>query len=177
MSKWWVAFLACVPMALVGDSPAKADFLLNCRLMNPGDPLFSAHCKEPNALVRIRCRDQAECTVLKKQYYAKSYLSPIQSKPSLATGSIAQKPVGTLTTGTTQTLGGVVSTGQSTVSGVTSGASTAVSGTVSGATQAVGGVVGTGGSAVGGAVSTGGSVVGGAVGTAGGIVGGALNRL
>ena len=60
-----VAF-AVVPLLLTSDTPAKADFLLNCRLMDSGNPVYREHCKEKSHVVRIRCQTTKACLLLRK---------------------------------------------------------------------------------------------------------------
>jgi hypothetical protein len=41
--------------------PAAADYLLNCRLMDPGHPLYRQHCKEASQVVRLECASEEDC--------------------------------------------------------------------------------------------------------------------
>ena len=43
------------------SSPVEADYLLNCRLMDPGHPLYKQHCKEASEVVRLKCDSEEEC--------------------------------------------------------------------------------------------------------------------
>ena len=41
--------------------PVAADYLLNCRLMDPGHPLYRQHCKEASQVVRLKCASEEDC--------------------------------------------------------------------------------------------------------------------
>jgi hypothetical protein len=42
-------------------APVAADYLLNCRLMDPGHALYRQHCKEASQVVRLKCGSEEEC--------------------------------------------------------------------------------------------------------------------
>jgi len=150
---------AVAPLVLLFQTDARADFLLNCRLMNPGNPVYRQHCRENLEVVRIECGTQEECLTLKKL--------------CLAGGEQALPDVGV--SSSVKALSGSTSAPGNTLNGTATGSGGAVGGTVSGASGTIGGAISGAGSAVGGAVSGAGGAGGGAVSGAGAAVGGAVS--
>lgn len=123
--------------------------------MNPGNPLYRQHCRSAESeFVRIRCRDPAECLVIKKICWfavVEAVTAGDDSKHALSPTSGGTSPKSD-TAGLANTAQGVVSgtgnavgqAGTSTVGAVAqigSAAAPAVQGTVSTAGAVLGGTV------------------------------------
>ena len=158
----YVAFAVVSLLLLSSDSPAKADFLLNCRFIDSGNPIYRQHCKE-GSVVRIKCHTEKECLLLRKLINSSGAISDVGGS-SLVTGT-----TGTASSASSQ-IGGAVSGAGSAVGGAVSSTGSQIGGAVSGAGSAVGGAVSSTGNQLGGTVSGAGSAVG-------GVVSGAASRL
>src|SRR5688500_10265374 len=84
-----VAFCLSALFLAFSTTYSQADFLLNCHLMKPGDPLYRQHCKPELQVVRIQCRDRDLCLVLKKRL-AMSAMKAAESKAS----TVGNSPTG-----------------------------------------------------------------------------------
>jgi hypothetical protein len=132
--------------------PVQADFYLNCRLMSKADPLWSQHCKALN-IVRIVCRDQFGCLVLKKRILAAGVPSAaIQSSSNSNMGvqptTSARRPAST----TASNVGSAVSSTGSNVGSAVSSTSGALGNGIAATGNGLGGAVQGAGSAAGNAV-------------------------
>jgi hypothetical protein len=141
--------LVCCAITVLFSSSARADFVLNCRLLDTAHPLWKQHCKA-DSLVRVRCRDRLECLALKKLIFSQSgsldnragvVASPAPSVTSTL-GSIVSGGAGSTFGGTVKgagdTVGGAVDGLSARGSGAVSSTGSAVGGTVSGATNTIG---------------------------------------
>ena len=53
--------LVAIGLLLALFEPVAADYLLNCRLMDPGHPLYRQHCKEGSQVIRLKCASEEDC--------------------------------------------------------------------------------------------------------------------
>jgi hypothetical protein len=145
---------------------ARADFILNCRLLDTGNPIWKQHCKaETREPVRVRCRDRLECLALKKLILS-------QGGSIAGLEAVATSPAPSVT----GTLGSTVSNGGNTLGRTVEGAGGTVGGVVGGISPSGGEAAGSTGSVLGGTVSGSANTLGGTVTGAGNAVGNALNR-
>jgi hypothetical protein len=159
------ALVCCAFTALIVPS-ARADFLLNCRLLDTGNPIWKQHCKaETREPVRVRCRDRFECLALKKLILS-------QGRSTADLEAVGTSPAPSVT----GTLGSTISNGGNTLGGTVEGAGGTVGGVVGGVSPSGGETVGSTGSVLGGTISRSTNTLGGTVTGAGGAVGNALNR-
>jgi hypothetical protein len=59
----WLGTLIVLPGVVIFSVPCEADFLLNCRLMNPDAvPIYRQHCKWQTVVIR-KCRVEEACAI------------------------------------------------------------------------------------------------------------------
>lgn len=144
-------FLAAALLGLAMVVPmqsARADFLLNCRLMDRGSSVWHQHCKAQDRIIRISCRDRLDCIILKKKI-AKSIVTgdgttPLDSgrAPLLGGNTFKGETAGGVLAGSVDTSGKL---GAAVGSSVESTGS-AVHGTLGGAAEGAGRVISDSGS-------------------------------
>jgi hypothetical protein len=143
-------FVVALVVLICSTGYSQADFRLNCRLINPAYTLYRQHCKSQTRIVNIRCRDRADCLVVKKFIAAAAIPKPrIYDGPSATTSRNSTTSglggaLGATLSGTSNSLsatrdavGGTVSSVGTTASGATSG----LGNTVDGAISSVGSIV------------------------------------
>jgi hypothetical protein len=158
--------LVCGVFTVLFIPGTKADFILNCRLLDTGNPIWKQHCKaETRQLVRVRCRDRFECLALKKLIL--SLGGSIQDLEA-----VGMSPV----PGVAGALGSTISNGGNTLGGTVEGAGGTVGGVIGGVSPSGGEAVDSTGSALGRTVSGSTSTLGNTVTGAGDTLGSTLNR-
>jgi hypothetical protein len=176
-------WMSCAAAIGIACPEAKAEYLLNCRLMNPGHPLFRQHCKAEVPLItteitRYFCFTKQQCMKVKKKNFSKyKYVavptaSTAPSRDGSASSDSSSVTASTGGSNTTSGVGGAVSTTSDGAGGAVSDTGNSVGGTVSGAGDSLG--ASNVGSAAGGTVSNVGNTVGGTVSNVGSTAGSLL---
>ena len=194
-----IAALVCCSFAILSFVPgARADFILNCRLLDTDRVIWKQHCKaETRKMARVRCRDRFECLVVKKLILSQggtlqnlggavaALLPSIKATTNLRTlssGSTLGQAVGSTTgalgtavQGSTSALGGTISSAGHTLGGTVEGATNSVGSAVGGVSAAGGEIVSSTGSGLDRTTSGATDTVGGTITSAGNTVGGAIS--
>jgi hypothetical protein len=131
----WLFFAAL--LLTFSATYSRADFLLNCRLMQPGDPLYRQHCRSEDGIIRAKCREQAECLVIKKRILLRA--APTQAA---ANHAAAKAPVNILRTATPVTTTVSSSAGSLSTMDSNLGGSVSDAGVAGGALSATAGTIG-----------------------------------
>jgi len=132
--------LVCCAIAALFPSSARADFVLNCRLLDTNHPIWKQHCKaQTRELARVRCRDRLECLALKKLIFLQT--DSIDTRAGVSPGPSVTGALGSAVSGAGSTLGGAVQGAGSTVGGVVNSVSPTAGEIVRSTTSAAGGAV------------------------------------
>jgi hypothetical protein len=167
--------LVCCAIAALFPSSARADFVLNCRLLDTNHPIWKQHCKaQTRELARVRCRDRLECLALKKLIFLQT--DSIDTRAGVSPGPSVTGVLGSAVSGAGSTLGGAVQGAGSTLGGTVQGAGSTVGGVVNSVSPTAGEIVRSTTSAAGGAVSGTTDTIGNTVTGAGNTVGSTLNK-
>jgi hypothetical protein len=176
-----IATLVCCSFAIPFVPSARADFLLNCRLLDTNRVIWKQHCRAQTP-ARVRCRDRFECLVLKKLVLSQGgtvqNLEGVVARLAPSMGQAVGSTTGALGTavqGSASALGGTISTAGHTLGGTVEGATNSVGGALGGVSSAGSDIVSSTGSGLDGSISGATNTVGDTITSAGNTVGGAVS--
>ena len=176
-----IATLVCCSFAIPFVPSARADFLLNCRLLDTDRVIWKQHCRAQTP-ARVRCRDRFECLVLKKLVLSQGgTVQNLEGVVARLAPSMAQAvgsttgPLGTAVQGSASALGGTIWSAGHTLGGTVEGATNSIGGALGGVSSAGSDIVSSTGSGLDGSISGATDTVGDTITSAGNSVGGAVS--